>query len=40
MTSHVHLVIGSLHNAMSNIMRDLKRNTSEKLHKAIANNKV
>jgi putative transposase len=40
MTSHVHLIIGSRGNAMSNIMRDLKRHTSEELHKAIANNKV
>jgi putative transposase len=40
MTSHVHLIIGSRGNAMSNIMRDLKRHTSEELHKTIANNKV
>jgi putative transposase len=39
MTSHVHLIIGSGGNALSNIMRDLKRHTSEKLHKAIANKK-
>jgi len=35
MTSHVHLIIGSRGNAMSNIMRDLKRHTSEELKKAI-----
>jgi putative transposase len=40
MPSHVHLLIGSSGNAMSNIMRDLKRHTSEELHKAIANNKT
>ena len=40
MTSHVHLIIGSTGNALSNIMRDLKRHTSEELHKAIANNKT
>jgi putative transposase len=40
MTSHVHLIIGSSGNALSNIMRDLKRHTSEELHKAIANNKT
>ncbi|MFN8237789.1 MAG: transposase [Chitinophagales bacterium] len=35
MTSHVHLIIGSRGNPMSNIMRDLKRHTSEELRKAI-----
>ena len=40
MTSHVHLIIGSSGNALSNIMRNLKRHTSEELHKAIANNKT
>jgi putative transposase len=40
MTSHVHLIIGSSGNVLSNIMRDLKRHTSEELHKAIANNKT
>ena len=39
-TSHVHLIIGSSGNALSNIMRDLKRHTSEELHKTIANNKT
>jgi len=32
MTSHVHLIIGSEKNSMENIMRDLKRHTSEQLH--------
>ena len=40
MTSHVHLIIGTGSNSLSNIMRDLKRHTSEELHKAIANNKT
>ena len=35
MTSHVHLIIGRSGNLMSNIMRDLKRHTSEELRKAI-----
>ncbi|ANE49494.1 REP-associated tyrosine transposase [Flavisolibacter tropicus] len=35
MTSHVHLIIGSQKEPMANIMRDLKRHTSEQLHKAI-----
>ena len=38
MTSHVHLIIGSKGNPMSNIMRDLKRHTSEELRKAIQRN--
>jgi REP element-mobilizing transposase RayT len=38
MTSHVHLIIGTRGNALSNIMRDLKRHTSEELHKAIKKN--
>ena len=40
MTSHVHLIIGTGGNALSNIMRDLKRHTAEELYKAIANNKT
>jgi putative transposase len=40
MTSHAHLIIGSSGNALSNIMRDLKRHISEALHKAISNNKT
>jgi REP element-mobilizing transposase RayT len=39
MTSHLHLIIGTRGNPMSNIIRDLKRHSSEELHKAIkANN--
>ena len=40
MTSHVHLIIGTSGNSLSNTMRDLKSHTSEELHKAIANNKT
>jgi REP element-mobilizing transposase RayT len=40
MTSHVHLIIGTRGNPLSNIMRDLKRHTSEELHKAIKNNRT
>ena len=40
MTSHVHLLIGTRGNALSNIMRDLKRHTSEKLHDIIKKNKT
>jgi len=40
MPSHVHLIIGSDSNALQNIMRDLKRHTSETLHHAIKQNKV
>ncbi len=40
MSSHLHLIIGTRGNAMSNIVRDLKRHSSEELHKAIkVNNK-
>ena len=35
MTSHVHLIIGTTGNSLENIMRDLKRHTSEQLRKAI-----
>ena len=38
MTSHVHLIIGTKNNPLQNIMRDLKRHTSEELHKAIKSN--
>ena len=38
MTSHVHLIIGTEENPLQNIMRDLKRHTSETLHKSIQNN--
>jgi Cu2+-containing amine oxidase len=40
MTSHVHLIIGTSGNPMQNIIRDLKRHTSENLHKAIQKNNV
>jgi putative transposase len=40
MTSYVQLIIAPSGNALSNIMRDLKRHTSEELHKAIANTKM
>lgn len=38
MTSHVHLIIGSAGNPLENIMRDLKRHSSETLHLSIKNN--
>ena len=38
MTSHVHLIIGTKGNPLQNIMRDLKRHTSEVLHNRIQNN--
>jgi REP element-mobilizing transposase RayT len=38
MTSHVHLIIGTKANPLQNIMRDLKRHTSEVLHTTIKNN--
>ena len=38
MTSHVHLIIGTKGNPLQNIMRDLKRHTSETLHKCIQAN--
>ena len=38
MTSHLHMIIGSKGNSLSNIMRDLKRHSSEMLHIAIVKN--
>ena len=35
MTSHVHLIMGTTGNPLENIMRDLKRHTSEQLRKVI-----
>ena len=35
MTSHVHLIIGTHGAAMENILRDMKRHTSEQLKAAI-----
>jgi putative transposase len=40
MPSHVHLIISSESNSLSNIMRDLKRHTSKQLLKSIAENNV
>jgi putative transposase len=40
MTSHAHFIIGTKGNELSNIMRDLKRHTSEMLHKAIKDNRT
>jgi hypothetical protein len=38
MTSHIHLIIGSAINPLENVMRDLKRHTSEELHTLIKRN--
>ena len=40
MTSHVHMLIGTKGNPLSNIIRDLKRHTSAELHAAILSNKT
>lgn len=40
MTSPVHLIIGSNKEPMENIMRDVKRHTSESLRKAIETNRT
>ena len=40
MTSHFHLIIGSAENQLSDIMRNLKRHTSEMLHSAVAKNGI
>ncbi len=40
MTSHVHLIIGTNDSPMQNIIRDLKRYTSETLHHAIRENNI
>ena len=37
-TSDIHLIIGTSGNPLENIMRDLKRHTSEKLHLLIKRN--
>ena len=39
MTSHLHLIVGTKGNPLSNIMRDLKRHSSEMIHKELNNNK-
>jgi len=38
MSSHVHMIIGTQVDNMENIMRDMKRHTSEKLREAITAN--
>src|SRR6266567_2489730 len=38
MTNHIHLIIGSGNNSLSDIMRDMKKHTSLKLKDAIENN--
>lgn len=38
MTSHIHMIIGSKGKLLSDILRDLKRHTSEKLHQSILKN--
>jgi len=38
MTSHVHMIIGSNKNKLEDIMRDMKRHTSENLKTAIGSN--
>lgn len=40
MTSHVHLIIGSNKEPMEDIIRDMKRHTSETLRKAIETNRM
>ena len=37
MTSHVHMIIGTTKNNMQDIMRDMKRHTSQQLRIAIQN---
>jgi putative transposase len=37
MTSHVHMIIGTHDEALENIIRDMKRHTSERLREAIKN---
>ena len=37
-TSHMHMIIGSNQNKLEDIMRDMKRHTSEKLKEAIKSN--
>src|SRR5262249_54085420 len=38
MSSHVHLIISSAQNSLSDIMRDMKRHTSKAILKAIKEN--
>jgi len=37
MTSHIHMIVGSNQNNLSEIMRDMKRHTSQQLEGAIIN---
>ena len=39
MTSHIHMIIGSHADKLERIMQNMKRHTSEELHKAISNNR-
>nr|MBP6315518.1 transposase [Chitinophagaceae bacterium] len=39
MTSHVHMIIGSNKNKLEDIVRDMKKHTSEQMKYAIRNNK-
>ena len=39
MTSHVHMIIGSNKNKLEDIVRDMKKHTSEQMKHAIRNNK-
>ncbi len=38
MTSHIHMIIGSNHDKLEDIVRDMKRHTSERLKEAIRSN--
>ena len=38
MTSHIHMIIGSHADKLERIMQNMKRHTSEELHRAIQNN--
>ena len=38
MTSHIHLIIGSATNTLSDIMRDMKKHTSSKIKDAVDSN--
>jgi REP element-mobilizing transposase RayT len=40
MTSHIHMIVGTRGNPLSNIMRDLKRHSSESLHNCISKSTV
>jgi putative transposase len=40
MTNHIHLIIGSKHNVLSDIVRDFKSFTSRQIRKEIINNPI